>query len=204
MKKLMLKFSAMFVVLMLAIAATGPDKGYKVGDTATDFSLKNVDGKMVSLADYKDAKGYIVVFTCNECPYSKLYEDRINDLDSKYASQGFPVIAINPNDPEVSTGDNFEKMKIRAEKKGFTFPYLVDEGQTIFPQYGATNTPHVYVLDADKVVRYIGAIDNNARNAADADEKYVENAISAIQSGSKPDPNYTKAVGCGIKVKRKS
>ena len=202
MKKIILKFSAMLLVLFFAMAASGPDKGYKIGDVATDFSLKNIDGKMVSLSDYSEAKGFIVVFTCNECPYSKLYETRINDLNNEYKEKGYPVIAINPNDPNVQPGDKYEKMQMRAKSAGFTFPYLVDDGQKIFPQYGATNTPHVYLLDADRVVKYIGAIDNNARNAADADVKYVEKAIAALETGKVPDPNYTKAVGCGIKVKR--
>lgn len=198
----MLKSFALFLTLFLATAMTGPDDGYKVGDTATDFSLKNVDGKMVSLADYPDAKGYIVIFTCNECPYAKMYEDRINDLNNTYAPKGYPVIAIMPNDPSVQPGDGFTQMQARAKEKGFTFPYLMDEGQTVFPKYGATKTPHVFLLDAKKVVKYIGAIDNNPKNAAAADVKYVENAIAALEGGSDPDPDYTKAVGCGIKKQK--
>ena len=202
MKKLLLKSSGLFLTLLFAMAMTGPDNGYEIGDTATDFSLKNVDGKMVSLADYPDAKGYIVIFTCNECPYAKMYEDRINDLNKTYASQGYPVVAIMPNDPNIQPGDGFNKMQARAKEKGFTFPYLLDEGQTIFPQYGASKTPHVFLLDDKKVVKYIGAIDNNPKSAASADVKYVENAIAALEAGNNPDPSFTKAVGCGIKRKR--
>ena len=120
--------------------------GYKVGDIATDFSLKNIDNKKVSLKDFKDAKGYIVIFTCNHCPYAQAYEDRIIALDKKYKKQGYPVIAINPNNPEKQKDDSFDLMKVRAKEKGFTFPYLLDEGQKIYPQYGATKTPHVYIL----------------------------------------------------------
>ncbi|MEC7658907.1 MAG: redoxin domain-containing protein, partial [Bacteroidota bacterium] len=116
--------------------------GYQIGDVATDFSLPNVDGKMVSLSDYADAKGFIVIFTCNTCPYSVAYEDRIIALDNKYSGQGYPVIAINPNDPAAIDGDELSDMKVRAEEKGFTFPYLQDVGQQIYPQYGATKTPH--------------------------------------------------------------
>ncbi len=118
-------------------------KGYEIGDEATDFKLKNIDGKMVSLSDFKSAKGFIVVFTCNHCPYAKKYEDRIIELDKKYKTQGYPVIAINPNDPNVQPEDGYQQMIERAKQKGFTFPYLVDEGQKIYPQYGATKTPHV-------------------------------------------------------------
>ena len=124
--------------------------GYAIGDEATDFSLKNVDGKMVSLADYKDAKGFIVTFTCNTCPFAVLYEDRIQALNEKYGSQGYPVIAIMPNNTDVKPGDNMQAMKQRAQEKGFTFPYLIDKGQKVYPKFGATKTPHIYVLEKTK------------------------------------------------------
>ncbi len=142
--------------------------GYEVGDVATDFKLKNVDGKMVSLSDYPDAKGFIVIFTCNHCPYSVAYEDRIIEMDKEYKEKGYPVIAINPNDPEQYPTDSYEAMKVRAKEKNFTFPYLFDEGQKIYPQYGATRTPHVFLLNKEEkglVVKYIGAIDDNYTDA---------------------------------------
>ncbi len=182
---------------------TSTDNGYKIGDVATDFKLKNIDDKWVSLADYKDAKGFIVVFTCNHCPFSVAYEDRLIALDKKYKSKGYPVIALNPNNPEKYPSDNFENMKIRAQEKGFTFPYLVDEGQKIFPQYGATKTPHVYILEKTtrgNIVKYIGTIDNNYQDADKADKHYVENAVDALLSGSKIPLSETKAIGCSIKV----
>lgn len=181
------------------------EPGLKVGDIAPDFNLKNIDGSMVSLASIKAAnpevKGFIVIFTCNTCPYAVMYEDRIIDLHNTYASKGWPVVAIQPNDPELKPGDSFEEMKIRAQQKGFPFVYLFDEGQKVFPQYGATRTPHVFLLDADRRVRYIGAIDNNPQDAEAATEHYVADAIAAIESGKEPDPNFTKAIGCTIKVK---
>ena len=122
-------------------------QGYDIGDLATDFKLENIDGKFVSLSDFKDAKGFIVVFTCNTCPYAVLYEDRIEALNKKYAIQGYPVIAIMPNNVETKPGDSMESMRKRALSKGFTFPYLMDVGQKIYPLYGATKTPHVYVLE---------------------------------------------------------
>jgi len=177
--------------------------GYKVGDVATDFKLKNVDGNMVSLADYSDAKGYIVIFTCNHCPYSVAYEDRIVALDKDYKEKGYPVIAINPNNPESYPSDDFENMKIRAKEKGFTFPYLLDDGQKIFPQYGATKTPHVFILEKTakgNVVRYIGAIDNNYQDEASANEKYVRQAVDALIEGKDVPVTETKAIGCSIKA----
>jgi peroxiredoxin len=176
--------------------------GYQIGDTATDFSLKGVDGKMVSMADYKDAKGFIVVFTCNHCPYAVMYEDRINDLAKMYTKKGYVLLAINPNDPEVQPKDSYELMIERAKEKGFVFPYLFDEGQKIYPQYGATKTPHVFLLDSKRVIKYIGAIDDNAQDAGAVTEKYLENAIAALEKGVKPNPETTKAIGCSIKTKK--
>ncbi len=177
-------------------------EGYNVGDIATDFSLKNVDGKMVSLADYDDAKGFIVIFTCNTCPVSVGNEDRILALDKKFKDQGFPVIAINPNNPEVQPGDSYELMKVRAKEKAFTFPYLFDDGQKIYPQYGASATPHVYLLQKEKeglVVKYIGGIDDNSRNPQNVKVKYLENAVDALLSGREVEVTKTRAIGCGIK-----
>ncbi|MDY0102584.1 MAG: thioredoxin family protein [Lentimicrobium sp.] len=181
-------------------------QGYNVGDKAMDFKLKNIDEKYVSMADYPDAKGFIVIFTCNHCPFSVAYEDRIIDIDLKYKALGYPVIAINPNDPELYPADSFEEMKKRAADKGFTFPYLFDEGQKVFPVYGATRTPHVYLLNKEKdglKVAYIGAIDNNHQDASAVTEKYLENAINSLISGDKPSIDFTKAVGCSIKVATK-
>ncbi len=176
--------------------------GYQIGDTATDFSLKGVDGKKVSMADYKDAKGFIVVFTCNHCPYAVMYEDRINDLAKMYTKKGYVLLAINPNDPEVQPKDSYELMIERAKEKGFVFPYLFDEGQKIYPQYGATKTPHVFLLDSKRVIKYIGAIDDNAQDAGAVTEKYLENAIASLEKGVKPNPETTKAIGCSIKTKK--
>ena len=177
--------------------------GYKVGDIATDFSLKNVDGKMVSLADYKEAKGFIVIFTCNTCPVSVRNEERILALDKKYKSLGYPVIAINPNNPSVQPGDSYALMKVRAKEKKFTFPYLFDDGQKIFPQYGATATPHSYILKKEKDglrVKYIGGIDDSSRNAANVKTKYVEDAIDALLANQPIKVTSTRAIGCSIKV----
>lgn len=176
--------------------------GYKVGDVATDFSLENIDGKMVSLSDYKDAKGYIVIFTCNTCPYAVSYEDRIIALDKKYAAKGYPVIAIMPNNPNMQKGDSMEAMKQRAQEKGFTFPYLMDKEQKISPQYGATKTPEVYVLQKmgqGNQVKYIGAIDDNYQDANAVNSKYVENAVDALLAGQAIKETKTRAIGCAIK-----
>ena len=193
--KLLVSF---FAVLFVSTAFT-LSSGYNVGDKVKDFNLKNVDGKMVSLESYEDAKGYIVVFTCNSCPYSVAYEDRIIDLHKDLAPKGFPVIAINPNDVKKSPKDSYDLMIKRAKEKDFPFAYVYDESQEVTKEFGATNTPHVYVLDKDMVVRYIGAIDNNTRSAADADKKYVREAVESIIKNEEISNNKTKAIGCTIK-----
>lgn len=191
------------VFLTTAFTKDTDNNGYEVGDIATDFKLKNIDGEMVSLSDYDEAKGFIVIFTCNTCPYVVKYEDRIIDLDKKYAEKGFPVIAIMPNNTDVKPGDSFDSMQARAKSKGFTFPYLIDEGQKIYPQYGATKTPHVYLLEKTKegnVVKYIGAIDDNYQDAAAVNTKYVEDAVDALLEGKEIKEKNTRAIGCSIKV----
>ena len=204
MKKFFLLFLFISLSHSLIYASNGHGHGYHVGDVATDFDLINVDDTRVSMANYPDANGYIIIFTCNHCPYSKMYEDRIIDLHNKYAENGFPVIAINPNDPEVQPADSFEKMKIRAKEKNFPFPYLFDDGQEVFPVYGASRTPHVFVLNKEKVVKYIGAIDDSPRSADGVSVNFVDTAIEAIKSGKDPDPPTTKAIGCSIKTKKKA
>ena len=196
----------MFTLLLVGtlLAGTPIKRGHDVGDKATSFSLKNIDGKTVSLNDYKNEKGVILVFTCNVCPYSKMYEQRIIELQNEYADKGYPVVAINSNDPKKSPGDSFDEMTKLAKKKSYPFPYLYDADQSIARAYGATNTPHVYLLKNDKdtfYVSYIGAIDNNARDGSQANEKYVESAIEALDSGKEIDKKSTKAIGCTIKWK---
>ena len=193
------------LLISLFTMSTLAAQGYKVGDAATDFKLKGVDNKMVSLADHKDAKGFIVIFTCNHCPYSIAYEDRIIALNKKYAPLGYPVVAINPNDPALEPKDSFELMIKRAKEKSFTFPYLFDDGQKIFPQYGATKTPHVFILKKEggkNIVKYIGAIDDNYKNAGDVTKKYVENAVEALLANKEVEVKTTVAIGCSIKVKK--
>lgn len=197
-----MKKFGIFAFFMVILMSFTNSTGYQPGDKATDFKLKSVDGKMYSMADYKDAKGFIVVFTCNHCPFAVKYEDRVIELAKKYKSKGYVLLAINPNDPAAAPDDSYELMKVRAKEKGFTFPYLFDEGQKIYPQYGATKTPHVFLLDKNLIVKYIGAIDDNVEDAKAVKEHYLENAIAALEKGQEPSPATTKAIGCTIKVKK--
>lgn len=198
MKKVILSLSIMF------ISALTFAQGLSIGDKAPDFRLLNVDGNYVSMADFPAAKGFVVIFSCNHCPFVVAYEDRMIALHNKYAPKGFPVIAINPNDSIAQPQDSYSNMIIRAREKGFPFPYLLDADQTVYPKFGATRTPHVYLLERagnDLKVAYIGAIDDNHRDAEQVNTHYLANAIDALLAGRRPDPAETRAIGCTIKVR---
>ncbi|MEJ7643166.1 MAG: thioredoxin family protein [Chryseolinea sp.] len=200
----MKKLTWSFLLACTAFSFASRSPSYELGDVVSNFSLKNVDGKTVSLADYKTSKGLIVIFDCNTCPYSKAYNDRIIDLDKRYASLGFPVITINANDPEDSPGDSFTQMISLAKKKNYKFPYLVDQTQEVAKSFGATNTPHVFILKNEAtnfIVAYIGTIDNNSRDASSVTRKYVEEAVDQLLADKPVSTTKTKAIGCGIKWK---
>lgn len=212
-----MKKRAPYLILVLAIVgavvfssfvnskpvANETGSGYTIGDEATDFRLKDVDGTMVSLADYKEAKGFIVIFTCNTCPFAVASEDRIIALDEEFKSKGYPVIAINPNDPAVQPDDTYELMQEKAEEKEFDFPYLYDAKDKVYAAYGATKTPHVYLLQKENgknIVKYIGAIDDNVRNEAAVKDQFLANAIHELLAGKEVSVKETKAIGCSVKV----
>jgi peroxiredoxin len=199
--------SGLVALFAVALMSAGPSEtGYKVGDTATDFSLKGVDGKMISMKGDAAAKGYILAFTCNECPYAKLYEDRIIALHQKYAAKGYPVIAINPNDPSIVPEDSYAEMQKRAKEKNIPYAYVLDETQQVAKTYGAQRTPHIYIVQRAKgdqfKVAYIGAVDDNAREPGKVTNRYAEQAIDALLTGKSIATTSTKAIGCGIKWKQ--
>ncbi|HID76526.1 MAG TPA: thioredoxin family protein [Planctomycetaceae bacterium] len=187
---------------MLAVAgvlvwlAAGCYAGVKIGDPAPDWKgLQGVDGKLHGLADYKKAKVVVLVFTCNHCPVAKAYEDRLIAIQKDYAKKGVQLVAVNVNNLPA---DRLDKMKERAKEKGFNFPYLYDPSQKIARDYGATVTPHVFVLDQDRKIAYMGNIDDNQRNPKKATPN-LRNALDAILAGQKPDPAVTRQFGCTIK-----
>jgi peroxiredoxin len=209
-----MKIAGIVIAAMVAVGAlvasfTTSQKAeataYTIGDAVADFKLKNVDGKTLSLATYRpEAKGYIVVFTCNHCPFAKAYESRIMALDKKYAAQGYPLVTINSSDPAAYEEDSFENMKTRATERGYTFPYLVDETQQVARAFGATRTPTMFVVkkEGDKfTVQYIGAIDDNAQDTNGITKRYVEDAVNNLLAGKPVMTTVTKSVGCAIKWK---
>lgn len=199
-----------YITIMLvftAILSQAQSKTLKAGETAPDFKLKNVDNKDISFESYPKAKGFIVVFTCNTCPYAKAYEQRIIDLDKKFKPEGYPVIAINPNDPEASKADTFDKMQDLAKEKKYAFPYLFDQGQVVTDQYGAKHTPHLFVVSKTAkgtVVEYTGAIDNDPEGTKTEKTKYVEEVITSLKNNQKPAITETKEIGCTVKRKAKA
>lgn len=199
-----MKLKSLLIVTLVFGASLVFAGGYSVGDKALDFKLKNVDQKFVSLNDFTEAKGFVVVFTCNTCPYAQAYQQRLVEIDKKYKPLGYPVIAINPNDPQVVPGDSFDQMVSVAKEKGFSFPYLIDEKQEVYKMFGATKTPHVFVLqkkDAGLVVQYVGAIDDNYQDATKVTAPFLASAIDALVAGQLPETKTTKAIGCSIKTK---
>jgi len=195
-------------LLLALVFASGltAQKGYGPGERIADFTLKDaVSGRRVSLQDYEDRKGLILVFTCNSCPYAKAYEQRIMALDRDFASMGYPVIAVNPNDPGRVPEDRPEAMKERAQIRGYTFPYLIDEKQELAQRFAAGKTPEVYLLkkrkDGGFELVYHGAIDDSPMNPEGVKKHYVADAIRALESGSTPMTESSPAIGCSIKWK---
>lgn len=188
---------------MFTLVALQAQSGYGVGDAVADFTLTNVDGEEVSLNSYlEESEGVIVVFTCNTCPFAVKYEDRIKELAATYNDAGWPVVAIQPNDPGRSPGDSFEKMVALASDHEYDFPYLYDDTQEIAEAFGATRTPQTYLLqvvEGEFVVKYIGAIDDNPHNAEEVEVNYIDDAIEAMKAGEEIERTSTRAIGCTIK-----
>lgn len=158
-------------------------------------NLPGVDGRGHSLADLADAKLVVVVFTCNSCPFSVDYEDRLEAFAKQYRDQGVRLVAINVNNEEE---DRLPKMKERAEEKGFSFPYLYDETQAIGKAYGAKVTPHLFVLGPDRKIEYVGAFDDS-RKPAKVKRQYVRDAVESLLEGKEPSTRQTRAAGCSIR-----
>lgn len=185
----------------------------KIGSAAPAFSLPGVDGKMHSIGDFASAKVLVVVFSCNHCPVAQMYEKRIKQLVTDYSSRGVAVVVIMGNDPGAErpselgytdVGDTFADMKIRAKYRNFNFPYLYDgETEKVALAYGPTATPHAFIFDQKRMLRYEGRIDSNAREAL-ATKHEARDAIEALLAGKPVTVTDTPAVGCSTKWSSKS
>ncbi len=166
-----------------------------------DFSLKNTDGKNVSLKNYPHAKGFIIVFTCNHCPFAKLYPQRLNKLNAKYKSLDVPLIAISSTDTLVYEEDSFTEMIKRSNDEKFNFPYVSDNTQSVAKNFGAQKTPHAFVIWKEKgeyTIKYNGAIDDNGADPDKVKEHYIEKAVDALLHGKEVETKETKSLGCQI------
>lgn len=203
--------SAFIFVLLASVGPAAPEKiqTLAIGAAAPDFNLPGVDGKMHALADYKDAEVLVIVFTCNHCPTAQAYEERIKKLASDFKDKGVALVAISPNDDKAvrldelgytDVGDSLADMKIRAKDKQFNFPYLYDgDTQAVSKAYGPMSTPHVFVFDAQRKLRYVGRIDDNERNPAKVTSRDARNAVEAVLAGKPVPVETTRTVGCSIK-----
>ena len=167
-----------------------------------DFRLKSAEGKYVALSDYPGARGFIVVFTCNHCPFARLYPERLNKLNEQYSKLGVPVIAISSSDTVQYEEDSYEKMQVRAKAGHYLFPYLYDPTQTVARQFNAQKTPHAFVIwkeeNAGFRIRYSGAIDDNGAEPAKVKHHYVEDAVDQLLAGKVVAVPTTRSIGCQI------
>ena len=173
----------------------------QLGAQAPDFQLPGVDGKQYALDSFKQAKILIVVFSCNHCPAAIGSEDRMVQLHKDYEPKGVATVVINSNEDKNHPEDSFEKMKVRASQKSFPFPYVRDESQDVALAYGALRTPHFYVFDAQRRLRYTGRMDNNPYDGARATTHELRDAIEALLAGRKPEVELTNPIGCNVKWK---
>jgi peroxiredoxin len=182
------------------------------GSHAPNFELPGVDGKTHKLADYDASPVLVVVFTCNHCPIAQMYEQRIAQLAADYKDRGVAVIAIQPNDPSAirideldssDTSDSLEEMKIRAQFKHLTYPYLYDgETQSVTRAYGPQATPHVFVFDRDRRLRYEGRMDDSYR-VEQVKSREARDAIDALLAHREPAVPHMGVFGCSTKWKEK-
>ena len=169
------------------------------GDTAPDFSLPGVDGQTYSLASFRDAPLLVVVFSCNHCPYVTGSEERMIAFANDYSSQGVAFVSINSNESENHPTDDFPHMVERAKEKNFPFPYLRDEDQSIALTYGALRTPHYYVFDKERRLRYTGRMDDNPRNPGAETTHELRDAVDALLRNEEPPIPMTNPIGCNVK-----
>jgi peroxiredoxin len=191
--------SALAGVLLVPHHALAIDIGDAI--PAKSDQLKDVDGRAIKIADVSGAKGTLVIFTCNHCPYAKAWEDRIVSLGNQYSEKGIGVVAINSNDPKSTPEDGYEQMQQRSKEKGFKFPYAVDETSGIAKAFGASKTPEAFLFDASGKLAYHGAVDDNSEDPNAVKDHYLKDALESVEAGKPVARAETKSIGCGIKFR---
>ena len=193
----------MVTLSMLILAVPAIAGKLNIGDKlpAADVKMKNIDGKMISINDVKGKIGTAVIFSCNTCPWSVAWEQRITEIGNKFSEKGFGVIQINSNDPVRKPDDSYEGNVKRAEKLGMKFSYASDAGSNVARTFGAERTPEVFVFDADNKLVYHGAVDDNGQDASAVEAHYLINALDEMSGGKAITVSETKSMGCSIKFK---
>ncbi len=195
---------ALLATIVVAALAAASGFGLGIGDAIplADVTMKNVDGRELSISSVKGPKGVLVIFSCNHCPYVKAWDARLAALGNDATGRGVGVIAINPNDPAAYAEDGFEQMKAKAAARAYAFPYVVDAGASQLARaFGATHTPEAFLFDAKGVLVYHGAIDDNVEDAAKVTRHYLRDAVDAVVAGRAPATAESKAIGCSVKLK---
>jgi peroxiredoxin len=196
------------MVLALGTASARADmhKPLALGAAAplATTKMKSADGKMVSIADAKGPKGTLVVFTCNNCPFAKAWEERIVDLGNSYSKKGVGVVLVNANDPSIADHDSFDLIQARAKERGMQFPYAVDDGSSVARAFGASVTPEAFLFDKAGKLVYHGTIDDNHQQPDKVTKHYLKDALDAVLTNKAPPTAETKSMGCGIKFKKVS
>jgi peroxiredoxin len=174
----------------------------EIGDPMpkSDARMKNIDGRELGLDSLTGAKGTLVLFTCNACPWVKAWEERTVALGNEYAKKGIGVVAVNANDPSVVKEDGFDVMQTRAKERGIEYPYVVDQGSRLAKAFGAERTPEAFLFDPSGKLVYHGTIDDNAQKPGEVKERYLRNALQALVDGRKIEVAETKSLGCTIKL----
>jgi len=196
---------AALLLASTAVAGEGPS-ALAIGESApkADVKMTSVDGKSLSIAEAKGAKGTLVVFTCNSCPWAQAWQSRIADLGNTYSKQGIGVIAINANDPTVKPEDDMAGMQDRAKTLGLEYPYVVDASSDVARAFGATRTPEAFLFDAKGKLVYHGAVDDNGQEPDKVTARWLNDALAATVAGKAVAVKETKSMGCGIKFRAKS
>ncbi|MBI2668086.1 thioredoxin family protein [Candidatus Woesearchaeota archaeon] len=174
----------------------------EIGNKAPNFRLKGVDNKDYTLDSFKSKKALVIIFSCNHCPYVRAYEDRLIDIQMEYKDKGVQLIAINSNDDNAYPEDSFENMKLKSKQKKFNFPYLRDESQETAKSYSAERTPHIFVFDKDRILRYTGRIDDNWQDPDKVSKQDLREALDLLIKGKEVKNPITHVIGCTIKWKQ--
>jgi hypothetical protein len=194
--------------VLLSHAATAQEsKPLALGSTLPlpTAKLKNpADGKSLTLAEAKGPKGTLVLFTCNNCPFAKAWEQRIVELANTYSKKGVGVLLVNANDPAVAKNDTPELIKARHQERAMNVPYVIDENQSVARAFGASVTPEAFLFDKAGKLTYHGTIDDNSKEPDKVTKHYLKDALDAVSSGKAPPVAETKSMGCGIKFKKVS